>query len=71
MTGDIKIHYKWNGMCCKKCHCYNSAGVCDFNGPQDENNYCKRFIPHPAKNTKSQILDMWHYHQQRFIIERQ
>ncbi len=60
------IHNKWNSMSCKICDRYNSEKVCDLNGKQPENKYCKLFIPKDTLS-KNIIISMWYSHSQRFI----
>lgn len=67
---NLKIVYAWNGMKCKICFRYQQTGVCDLNGPQDENNYCPLFIPKPTFN-RQKIISFWEMHTQRWIREGQ
>lgn len=67
----IKIVFTWAGMKCKNCYRYQSNGVCDLLGPQDSNNYCQIYIPHPKLHNKEQMATKFSQHIQRWIIERQ
>lgn len=66
----VKIHHKWQNMCCKVCNWRNSVAKCDFHGLRQNDDYCRDFEP-KSKLNKSVILQMWKDHTQRFIRERQ
>ena len=56
------------GIACKSCRRFNSNDICDFKGKQNENHYCKLYIP---KGLSFELGQMWGYYQRRWIIERQ